>query len=466
MEQSADLMVIGGGSAGFAAAIKAATAGRTVALIEAGVMGGTCVKVGCVPSKTLIAALNLRWRALNPPVQGLGLRGEAMDAGAVFAHKQALVETLREERYRQVLAAYPTVRWVEGAARIEAAEPAVRVRVGETVWRAPRCIVATGSRPWILPISGLAGTPYWTSTEALSPTAVPSRLLVLGGGAVGIELGQLYHRLGSAVTVVEASERLLPREDPEVSAVVTKALGAEGMTVCTGAAVDRVTYSQERFTVEGRTAEGHFQWVGEAVLVAAGRRPNLAGLGLAEVGVALNARGGIAVDERMQSSVATIYAAGDAECVYVAAEAGSVAATHALGLGDRRIGVVGGAAGHLHRSTGGQRRLYRNRSRRGGDFRYSLDVAAVVRASRHRQRGARGVHQARRGIGHRTRHRDARGGGGGWGDHPGGSLCRPIRHDLGGFDDHPLPLSDPVRGGTAGGLGLSPRRRQALVLCG
>lgn len=342
-QQPVDLIVLGGGSAAFAAAIKAAEAGRKVALIEEGVLGGTCVNVGCVPSKTLIAAANLRYRALHPPFGGLELNGNGVDWATVFGEKQALVERLREEKYVRVLAAYPSIRWVSGHGVVEAADP-VRVRVDDTVWEAPRLVVATGARPWIPPIPGLAGTPYWTSTEALAAERQPARLLVIGGSAVGLELGQLYHRLGTEVTVVEAVDRILPQEDPEVSAVLTEYLREEGMAIYPAVQLEAVHHDGQRFQVQGRRNGAAFTWRGDQVLLATGRRPDVAGFGLEQVGVQLRPRGGIAVNDRMQTSVPTIYAAGDvtgeAQFVYVAAEAGGIAAINALGLGDRRLDLT------------------------------------------------------------------------------------------------------------------------------
>ncbi|MBX5468184.1 MAG: mercury(II) reductase [Firmicutes bacterium] len=338
--KQADLIVLGGGSAAFAAAIKAAEADRRVVLIESGVIGGTCVNVGCVPSKTLIAAANLRWRALHAPFAGLHLRSEEIDWRRIFDQKQELVDTLREEKYLRVLEAYPQIQWVRGEGFVEAADP-VQVRVGAERFQAPRLIVATGARPWIPPIAGLADTPFWTSTEALAAERRPERLLVIGASAVGLELGQLYHRLGSEVTVLEAVDRILPTEDPEVSAALTESLTDEGMAIFAAVQLERVRYDGQRFTVEGRRHGSPFSWSGDQVLVATGRRPHATGFGLEHVGVQLTPRGGIAVDDRMQTSVPTIYAAGDvtgeAQFVYVAAEAGGIAATNALELGERRL---------------------------------------------------------------------------------------------------------------------------------
>jgi mercuric reductase len=338
-----DLIVLGAGSAGFAAAIKAAEAGRSVALVEGGTIGGTCVNVGCVPSKTLIAAANLRQEATRPPFQGLGLRSEPVDFAAVMAEKDDLVATLRQEKYVAVLEAYPLITWVPGRGVVRHADPVV-LAVGDELLQAPRLVVATGAHSWAPPIPGLAETPYWTSTEALAATRLPRDLIVLGGSAVGLEIGQLFHRLGTHVTVLEALDRIVPPEDPEVSRALEEFLEAEGLRVETAVDVQAVQHTDGQFVVNALVG-GHAQeFRAERLLVATGRRPTTAGFGLEAVGVQLNRRGGITVTPRMQSTVPTIYAAGDvvgdAMFVYVAAEAGAVAATNALGLGERVLDLT------------------------------------------------------------------------------------------------------------------------------
>lgn len=338
-----DLIVLGGGSAGFAAAIKAAEANQRVALVEGGTIGGTCVNIGCVPSKTLIAAANTRHVAVQPAFQGLNLKANPVTFSAIMAEKQALVETLRQEKYVSVLDAYPQITWVRGRGVIQKADP-VEVAVDGTIIQAPRLIVATGAHPWIPPIPGLGNTPYWTSTEALAAETLPQDLLVIGGSAVGLEIGQLYHRLGGRVTVLEGLDRIVPAEDPEVSAALTDALRADGLDIHPGAQIQSVQYHAGRFVAETLMAGRAQTFTAERVLVATGRRPNTADFGLDTVGVALDRRGGIVVNDHCQSSVPTIYAAGDVTgdnmFVYVAAEAGSIAATNALGLGERVLDMT------------------------------------------------------------------------------------------------------------------------------
>ncbi|MGC8489550.1 MAG: mercury(II) reductase [Clostridia bacterium] len=334
-----DLIVLGAGSAGFAAAIRGAEAGRRVALVEESTMGGTCVNVGCVPSKTLIAAARIRETAVHAPFEGLGVVARDPVWPAVQAQKTALVDELRQAKYADVLAAYPSITWVPGHAQLQASDP-VRLAVGQRLLEAPRLIIATGARAWAPPIPGLAETPYWTSTEALAASEVPANLLVVGGSAVGLELGQMFARVGSAVTVWEALDRLVPMEDVDSSIAVTEALRTEGLTIQTGVRIERVTHDGRTFAVTAQVGGRPRTLTVDRVLVATGRRPATAGFGLAEHGVTLDARGALVVDEYLRTSVPSIYGAGDvtgqALFVYVAAAQGTAAAANALGLGPVR----------------------------------------------------------------------------------------------------------------------------------
>jgi mercuric reductase len=333
-----DLLVLGGGSAGFAAAIRAAEAGRTVGLVEQATIGGTCVNVGCVPSKTLIAAAGVRAHAEHTPFVGTGVKAGPPDFAAVMAQKQQLVEALRQAKYIDVLAAYPDITYIPGRGRLRAVDPVVLDVDGEPL-EAPRLIVATGAEPWIPPVPGLADTPYWTSTEALAATTCPHHLIVLGASAVGLELGQFYRRLGAQVTVLEVMDRVTPLEDPDVSGALRDILTAAGLTFHLGARIHQVAHNGRHFTVQAVVGGEPLQVVGDALLVATGRRPRTAGFGLAEHGVELDRRGGVVTNEWLQSSVPSIYAAGDATgqalFVYVAAAQGTTAAVNALGLGQR-----------------------------------------------------------------------------------------------------------------------------------
>lgn len=326
-----DLAVIGGGSAGFAAAIEGAEQGAKVLLVEESTIGGTCVNVGCVPSKTLLAAAEVRHTAMRDDFHGLSTAGGDVDLDAVIAQKDELVSELRKAKYLDVLDAYPAVTLARGKAVLQA--PGRLSVKGEDV-TAKAIILATGARPWAPPIEGLAEAGYWTSTEALSPTFRPEHVIILGGSAVGLEIGQFFARVGTRVTVLEALARLLPAEDEGVGAELARYLGDEGIASHVGVNVRRVSRSGRAYTldaeVEGRAAS----FTGDALLVATGRRPRTDGMNLEGIGVALTPKGGVEVNRRLETTAAGVYAAGDvtgeAMFVYVAAHQGTVAARNAL----------------------------------------------------------------------------------------------------------------------------------------
>jgi mercuric reductase len=212
-----DLVVLGGGSAGFAAAIRGAELGARVVLLESGTLGGTCVNVGCVPSKTLIRAAEVQHRATRPAFEGIHTRAEAPHLARVMAQKDALVATLRREKYWDVLAAYPNITLRQSRGFINAD---LSIAIDDHIVKPGRLIVTTGASPWAPPIPGLAEAGYLTSTEALSLPAMPDSMIVIGGSAVGLEIAQLYARLGTHVTVLEAMPTLVPAEDGQVGSAL------------------------------------------------------------------------------------------------------------------------------------------------------------------------------------------------------------------------------------------------------
>lgn len=339
---SSDLLIIGGGSAAFAAAIRAASLGARATIIEAGAMGGTCVNVGCVPSKTMIRAAEKMNGARRNPFLGLSLSARVVDYAATIHQKEALVSELRQAKYADVLAAYPSISYREGTARF-AAGGALTVDGRPT--GASKIVLATGARPWEPPIPGLADTPHWNSTDALAATTLPSHLVVIGGGAVGIELAQMMLRMGSRVTLLEAQPSVVSNEDADVRSGLAAALREEGMCVEVGVRITRVGGRPGAYEIAIERA-GLEETVGaDALLVATGRRANSASLGLPEAGVAVTERGAVIVDEHQKTTNPDVYAAGDVTgdpmFVYVSAHTGAIAAENAL-LGDRvRRDLVG-----------------------------------------------------------------------------------------------------------------------------
>lgn len=324
--KSYDLAIIGAGSAGFSAAIAAAEQGAQVALIGHGTIGGTCVNVGCVPSKTLIRAVETVHQAGSAKrFAGVGAAARIADWRATVRQKNDLVASLRQAKYADLLPAYNGIAYHEGPARL--AEGGVSVNGGHIP--ASKVIIATGARPAVPAIPGIENVPYLTSTTALELETLPRSLLVIGGGYVGAELAQMFSRAGVAVTLVFRS-RLLPEMEPEIGAALRNYFADEGMTVIGGA-----SYHALRQTAAGVALDGHpITLAAERVLIATGRRANSDGLGLAELGVGVAANGGVKVDDRMRTTRAGVYAAGDVtgrdQFVYMAAYGAKIAARNAL----------------------------------------------------------------------------------------------------------------------------------------
>ena len=325
-----DLAVIGAGSAGFSAAITAAEQGAQVALIGHGTIGGTCVNVGCVPSKTMIRAAEALHGA-RAAGRFPGLEGAAgvADYARLVGAKDELVSTLRQKKYIDLLPEYNGIAYIEGAARLNGAG----VEVDGRTLEAGRMIIATGSSPALPDIPGIEDIASLTSTTALELTELPRSLLVLGGGYIGCELAQMFARAGSEVTLVTRS-RLLPEAEPEVSEALTGYLRDEGVTVRTGLSYQRIEQSERgvslTVTAGGRTES----LTAEQVLLTTGRSPNTAGLGLEEAGVTLTPRGAVVVDDRLRTTRPGTYAAGDVtgrdQFVYMAAYGAKLAALNAL----------------------------------------------------------------------------------------------------------------------------------------
>lgn len=326
--------IIGSGSAAFACAIRAAEDGAQVTIIEAAdLIGGTCVNVGCVPSKILIRAAHVAHLMRAHPFDGIARTEPALERKRLVGQQQARVEELRQAKYQSILDTNPNIELIRGSARFEDARTLriTRPDGAEQTLAPDRILVATGATPAVPPIPGLEHTPYWTSTEALIAEAIPEHLIVLGGSAVGLELAQAFLRLGAKVTVVELMPRLLPREDEDIGRALKAILEQEGMRILTGVQSKAVRHAQNTFELElaGEALAG------DALLVATGRRPNTADLNLQAAGIETAKSGTIVIDDHMRTSAAHVYAAGDCtaqpQFVYVAAAAGTVAAINMTG---------------------------------------------------------------------------------------------------------------------------------------
>lgn len=333
-EPDYDLAVVGSGGAAFAAAIRATGLGARVVVIERGTVGGTCVNVGCVPSKTLLAAADAFHTAASHPFAGLATKAGTVDLAELVAQKDELVGELRQGKYVEVAAAYG-FEILAGHARF--VDPAT-LEVDGRALRAGAYLVATGAEPKVPDLPGLVEAGYLTSTTAMTLEQVPGRLVTIGGGFVGMEQSQLFARLGSQVTLVG---RLAPRAEPELAAWMARVFADEGIEVVAQRAV---TVERAGAEVTVVTGDGTSR-VADAVLVAAGRTARLAGLNLDAAGVKRDGDGYVAVDDELRSSNPRVFAAGDVtggpQYVYVAAAQGNVAADNALADAHRRMDYVG-----------------------------------------------------------------------------------------------------------------------------
>ena len=337
-----DLVVIGGGSAGFAAAIKAADLGARVAMAEAGTLGGTCVNVGCVPSKTLIRAAEAQHRRTHHGFRGIPATDGRPDWTTVRTEKDALVAELRQTKYVKVLQSYTSVTlFTERAVLAEG--PEVRLASGRTL-TAAKVVITTGASPWAAPIPGLAEASYLDNVSAMALERLPESLIVIGASAVGVELAQMFARLGARVTLLEALPRIVPAEDDQIGGALADYLRAEGLEVHAGAQIDRVSRDQSGYSVSFRGSGSSGAVAAERLLVATGRRANTAGFGLEVAGVTLGKKEEIVVNEFLQTANPTVYAAGDVigdpMFVYVAAYGGALAAENALRGNVRRYDLT------------------------------------------------------------------------------------------------------------------------------
>jgi mercuric reductase len=327
-----DLAIIGSGSAAFAAAITATGLGARVVMVEHATVGGTCVNVGCVPSKALLRAAETYYQAGRHPFAGITTRATGVDLGALIGAKDELVGQLRREKYLDLVGDYGwelrhgRARFVDERSMAVNGQPLV----------ADTYLLATGAMPFIPPIPGLAEAGYLTSTTAFSLEELPTSLAVIGGNAIGLEVGQIFARLGTKVTVLEVLDRIAPFEEPEVSEALHAALAEEGIGIVTGAQITGVAHDagsdQRRLTYH---AHGHEHQLAVAqVLVATGRRPNTAELNLTQAGIATDERGAVVVDAGLRTTNPRVWAAGDVtpspQYVYVAAYQGKLAAENAI----------------------------------------------------------------------------------------------------------------------------------------
>ncbi len=351
-----DLVILGSGSTAFAAAIRAKDLGKTAVMTEGRTLGGTCVNRGCLPSKNLIEAAKLVYDAAHPRYPGLTPASLPVDFPALIAQKDELISEYRDQHYASILKETDEeeqpIEVVFGHAtlvdphtvEVDASDGTVRQLIGDHI------LIATGSSPFLPDIPGLEKTPYLTSDlltslEDLELKELPGSLVIIGGGYIALELGQMFARFGSEVTILERSERILKDYEPEISLALTDILREEGLRVVTHAKVRQVESDAQkvRVTAEVRGQQRYFQ--AEKLLVATSRQPNTRNIGLEQAGVQLDTQGAVKVDMYLRTSVPHIWAAGDVigretesqMATPVGAHDGGIAALNALTSANRRV---------------------------------------------------------------------------------------------------------------------------------
>lgn len=351
-EGNYDLLIIGSGGAAFSAAIKAIEYGAKVAMIERGTVGGTCVNIGCVPSKTLLRAGEINHLAKVNLFTGLQTSAGEVELAPLIKQKNELVSELRNQKYVDLIDEYG-FDLIEGEAKFVDENT---VEVNGKKLSAKRFLIATGASPSLPPISGLEEVEYLTSTTLLELKKVPKRLTVIGSGYIGMELGQLFHNLGSEVTLMQRSERLLKEYDTEISEAVEKALIEQGINLVKGATFERVEQDGELKKVHV-TVDGKKKVVeSEQLLVATGRKPNTESLNLNAAGVEVGKRNEIVINDFAQTSNKKIYAAGDVtlgpQFVYVAAYEGGIVTDNAISGLNKKLDFNDSSCCYVYESIG------------------------------------------------------------------------------------------------------------------
>jgi len=307
MKKDYDVIIIGAGSAGLSVAAGAAAFGAKTALIEQGSMGGECLNNGCVPSKAFLRSAHLARDIRHAGLYGLNAGLGPVDLAKVMARVNSIIARIAPndsaERFKNL--------GVDVfAARAEILDRNT-VRAGEKRLKGSHIVIASGTKPLIPKLPGLYAVPYYTNLDIFTLTKLPEHLIVLGGGPVGLELGQGFRRLGAEVTVVEKGERIFPKDDPEAALLMEAVFKRDGIKVLKSANAILAGKENGNILLGVEDITGSRTLAGDCLLVAAGRAPHTEGLNLAGAGIRTDARGYVAVDAALRTSVKNIYACGD-----------------------------------------------------------------------------------------------------------------------------------------------------------
>ncbi len=326
-----DLIILGGGAAGFAAAMKADDfKAKTLMINNNNVgIGGTCVNVGCLPTKHLLYIGEIIYQTKTHKFTGLKL-SNSFDFKTIIEEKNKLIEKLRNEKYENVLKSLSHIEFVEGNAKFISEN---EVEVNGEIYRADKFIISTGSSTFIPPVEGIDKVDYLTNIEVLQLNELPKSMIILGGGALGIEFAQMFSRFGTKVCLLQRSDRIVPREEPELANLLQYYLESEGIEICTKVTIRSIQQKGKEKTVKALVDGKEKTYMAEQFLVATGRKPNTSNLELQKLGVNLGERGEIIVNDKMKA-VNNVWAAGDVigepMLETVAAREGMIAANNVL----------------------------------------------------------------------------------------------------------------------------------------
>jgi len=302
-----DAIVVGSGQAGNPLAFRLADLGWSVALVEEKNLGGTCINVGCTPTKTMVHRAQVAHYARNAARWGVNATGVTVDLAKIVAQKNEVVLSFRGGQQRRVDASR-SIRLYRNRARFVAPH---HLQVGDETIESEKIFINTGGRPSIPAIPGLRDVPFLTNESIMQLTSVPEHLLVLGGGYIGLEFGQMFRRYGSRVTIIHQGAQIVPREDPEIAVELQKALEAEGVEFVLNARTESAQQKDGGIQLSCKVADGAKEVRGSHLLVATGRIPNTDDLGLEKAGIATNKDGSIKVNARLETNVTGVWAVGD-----------------------------------------------------------------------------------------------------------------------------------------------------------
>ncbi len=330
-----DLIIIGSGSAAFGAAIKAVDMGAKVAMIEKGTIGGTCVNVGCVPSKHLLLVGEINYYR-NHGHTGLDVR-TTLDFEGTINEKREIVEGLRNGRYIKVIDSLG-ITLIRGKAAFVSKN---EVNVNGKILQADKFVIATGSSPHIIPIDGIDKVDYLTNVEAMELPELPGSMIVLGGRALGLEFAQMFSHFGTKVTVLQRSPRIIPEEETIISDYLKTYLEEEDINIQTNVILKSVRKENGNIVVSAMVGGEKREFEAEKLLMSTGRRPNTADLSLDKAGVKVDKNGAIIVNEEMRTTSPNIWAAGDVVgepmLETVAGKEGAIAGENALANKGKKI---------------------------------------------------------------------------------------------------------------------------------